>query len=176
MMIAFAILCWIVVGIVYVTASNAQTQPDIRAMLEQVNRQVNSEILPINNASTGAYPHPEIYNRFSGAETQREARLTINHWLFKTEEERGDHYGNCRTYAATKRARLIALGVPPPALSIWIVRVRRFPDESHAVLQVAVPDNGVMRYLILDNLSPWVIDRSELERYGEYKFIYPVEL
>ncbi len=75
-----------------------------------------------------------------------------------------DTLGDCKTSAATKRARLIAAGWDRRRLDIWFVR-----DETGAHHAVLVAD----RSIVLDSRFAWTEPRAVLERYG-YRFIAPV--
>lgn len=69
--------------------------------------------------------------------------------------------GDCKTYAATKRARLIEAGWAKDRLVVWMVL-----DETAAHHTVLVVD----RTTVLDNRFAWTETRKDLERWG-YKFL-----
>ena len=70
--------------------------------------------------------------------------------------------GDCKTYAADKLALLLAAGVDPHRLSLWVVRDEA--NESHAVLVL----DG---HTVLDNRFAWTEERPQLEHYG-YRFLF----
>ncbi len=72
--------------------------------------------------------------------------------------------GDCKTYAATKRAALLDDGWDPERLVVWTVF-----DERHGRHAVLVADGSV----VLDNRFAWTQSRQTLERYG-YRFLAPV--
>jgi predicted transglutaminase-like cysteine proteinase len=79
--------------------------PERFAQLEAVNRAVNHEIEPVTDL--------ELYGE-------------ADHWTIPTTK------GDCEDYVLLKRKRLIALGWPPSALLITVVRDER--GDGHAVL------------------------------------------
>jgi predicted transglutaminase-like cysteine proteinase len=79
--------------------------PERFAQLEAVNRMVNHEIEPVTDL--------DLYGE-------------ADHWTIPTAK------GDCEDYVLLKRKRLIAMGWPPSALLITVVRDER--GDGHAVL------------------------------------------
>lgn len=71
--------------------------------------------------------------------------------------------GDCKVYAVTKRAALLAAGWPADALDVQEVRTER--GEDHAVLVARVGGAA----WVLDNRFAWIEREDALERYG-YRF------
>ena len=71
--------------------------------------------------------------------------------------------GDCKSYAATKRAELLKAGYVSERLAIWAMRIG--PGEFHAVLVVDGAE-------VLDNRFPYTESRPDLERIG-YVFMWP---
>lgn len=95
--------------------------PDLMALLDKINRKVNYDIVPASDEVQ--YDRGEYWEIVA----------------------RG--YGSCHDYMVTKRAALIAAGLPMRALRMAIVLTPR--GERHAILIVAT-DKGAF---VLDNLS-----------------------
>lgn len=93
--------------------------PALWDRIEQVNRGVNGAIRPVDDL--------QHYGR-------------ADYWTIPTDGE-----GDCEDYALTKRALLIAAGIPARALRIAVVK---WNGQGHAVLTVAT-DHGDY---VLDNL------------------------
>lgn len=111
-----------------------RSTPQFLALLQQVNRTINSAIIKKDDMSSRGLP---------------------DHWDLPLADG-GKPYGDCEDFVLEKRRALVAQGVSPRALSMAIARTRR--GELHAVL-VVTTDQGE---LILDNLSPWVTPWAEL--------------
>jgi predicted transglutaminase-like cysteine proteinase len=79
-----------------------------------------------------------------------------NYWTLPLEDEHRA-VGNCKHYALEKREALVDAGWPPQALSLALVRTAQ--GELHAVLVVATDQAD----LVLDNLSPHVVDWRRLD-------------
>src|SRR5262245_45649295 len=92
--------------------------PERFAQLDGVNRAVNHEIEPVTDM--------ELYGE-------------ADHWTIPTTR------GDCEDYVLLKRKRLIALGWPPSALLITVVRDER--GDGHAVLTARTQQGD----FILDN-------------------------
>jgi predicted transglutaminase-like cysteine proteinase len=92
--------------------------PERFAQLDAVNRAVNREIEPITDL--------ELYGE-------------ADHWTIPTVR------GDCEDYVLLKRKRLMALGWPPSALLITVVRDER--GDGHAVLTARTQQGD----FILDN-------------------------
>lgn len=92
--------------------------PERFAQLDAVNRAVNREIEPVTDL--------ELYGE-------------ADHWTIPTVR------GDCEDYVILKRKRLIALGWPPSALLITVVRDER--GDGHAVLTARTQQGD----FILDN-------------------------
>jgi predicted transglutaminase-like cysteine proteinase len=95
-----------------------------RRLVARLNRRVNLAILPRPETAPSAWSVPSLAG--------------------------DDRYGDCRDYALTKRAMLIAAGVPAQALSLAIVRTPQ--NELHMVLLMQT-DRGEF---VLDNRSAWI--------------------
>ncbi len=73
-------------------------------------------------------------------------------------------FGDCKTYAATKRAKLIEAGWARDRLIVWLAL-----DETGAHHAVLVVDKTT----VLDNRFAWTETRKDLEGWG-YRFLAPV--
>ena len=97
---------------------------DVEKLLRDVNNAVNREP---GVTDLALYGRPEFWTLMDG------------------------HGGDCEDYALTKRARLIAAGLPPDCLQI--ARGRLFDGSGHAVLLVET-DRGAY---VLDNINPAIL-------------------
>ncbi len=109
--------------------------PDRLRLLETVNRDINALIRPMSDEA---------------------AFGESNYWTLPLEDEHRA-VGNCKHYALEKREALVDAGWPPQALSLALVRTAQ--GELHAVLVVATDQAD----LVLDNLSPHVVDWRRLD-------------
>jgi predicted transglutaminase-like cysteine proteinase len=108
--------------------------PERFAQLEAVNRMVNHEIEPVTDL--------DLYGE-------------ADHWTLPTTK------GDCEDYVLLKRKRLIALGWPPSALLITVVRDER--GEGHAVLTARTLQGD----FILDNKT----DEIKIWHRVPYRFV-----
>src|ERR1700753_3244346 len=76
--------------------------------------------------------------------------------------------GDCKVYAVTKRAALLALGWSSDTLAVWRVADER--GEDHAVLVATLGDTPY----VLDNREVSIWSKAQLERHG-YRFEYAYE-
>jgi len=108
--------------------------PERFAQLEAVNRMVNQEIEPVTDI--------ELYGE-------------ADYWTLPTTK------GDCEDYVLLKRKRLIAMGWPPSALLITVVRDER--GDGHAVLTARTAQGD----FILDNKT----DEIKIWHRVRYQFI-----
>jgi predicted transglutaminase-like cysteine proteinase len=108
--------------------------PERFAQLEAINRMVNHEIAPVTDL--------DLYGE-------------ADYWTLPTLK------GDCEDYVLLKRKRLIALGWPPSALLITVVRDER--GEGHAVLTARTAQGD----FILDNKT----DEIKIWHRVPYRFV-----
>lgn len=108
--------------------------PERFAQLEAVNRMVNHEIEPVTDL--------DLYGE-------------ADYWTVPTSK------GDCEDYVLLKRKRLIALGWPPSALLITVVRDER--GDGHAVLTARTAQGD----FILDNKT----DEIRIWHGVRYRFV-----
>lgn len=97
-----------------------------RATLEQVNRQVNASISPIE----------KVYGTNLGDS------WTINPYA-----------GDCNDYAVSKRHELIARGLPAKAMSLAVVRTRS--GIGHLVLTIVTDKGTLVLDNLTESIKPW---------------------
>jgi predicted transglutaminase-like cysteine proteinase len=108
-------------------AATVTLTPSVWNELEQVNDDVNRAITPQDDQAH--------YGR-------------AEYWTIPT-----DGRGDCEDYALTKRAKLIAAGVPARALRMAVVKTWR--GEGHAVLTVATDHGDYVLDNMVQNVRSW---------------------
>jgi predicted transglutaminase-like cysteine proteinase len=98
------------------------------AILDQVNRRVNAEIVPVSN-----------YDHWG---------TVLDHWDYPT-----DGKGDCKIYALWKRKLLMDLGFPRQALLMTIVR--DLEGNGHTILTVKTDHGDFVLDNLTSVIRPW---------------------